>query len=197
MQISDPRNHVSRLGYHRRLRAPPEPDNGLHAGHVRPSHPSGLDPPFPCHGPSMDICRKTQDHATIRRHASKLGAWSRYSTKSCDQVPDRFNGRRRNVKQSDRGTIGDQHPTVILWRKQFAKLGPTSLVEVQKGRGRRLSIDPEEFQGIIQATFHTNAKLATHWSWRTMASCYGVSPATVQRKSEAHGTRPHSKSKLP
>jgi transposase len=87
--------------------------------------------------------------------------------------------------------LGISRPTVILWRERFARGGPSSLTEVEKGRGRRPSIQPQEVQQIIDATLHTKPKGATHWSCRTMARNFGVSAATVQRIWDAHGLQPH------
>ena len=87
--------------------------------------------------------------------------------------------------------LGISRPTVILWRRRFATLGPPGLTEIQKGRGRRPSIVPERVEKIVHATLHTKPKGATHWSCRTMARHCGVSPATVQRIWDAHGLQPH------
>ena len=82
-------------------------------------------------------------------------------------------------------------PTVILWRQRFAKGGPLSLTEVEKGRGRPSRISPKEVEKIIHTTLHTKPKGATQWSCRTMATHAGISPATVQRIWDAHGLQPH------
>ena len=82
-------------------------------------------------------------------------------------------------------------PTILLWRQRFAKLGPSGLTEIQKGRGRPPRIGPEKVESIVHMTLHTSPKGATHWSCRIMARHCGLSPATVQRIWDAHGLQPH------
>lgn len=82
-------------------------------------------------------------------------------------------------------------PTVLLWRKRFARGGlPTLWVEAP-GRGCKRRIQDEQVQAIVEATLHTKPAHATHWSVRTMAQAQGVSKSTVQRIWEAHGLQPH------
>jgi hypothetical protein len=76
--------------------------------------------------------------------------------------------------------LGVSRPTVILWRERFVRGGPSSMTAIEKGRGRKPSIPPDEVQRIIDATLHSKPKGATHWSCRTMAEHYGASAATVQ-----------------
>jgi len=87
--------------------------------------------------------------------------------------------------------LGISRPTVILWRERFLRGGPSSLVEIEKGRGRKPSIPPGKVQRIVDATLHSKPKGATHWSCRTMAKHCGASAATVQRIWDAHGLQPH------
>ena len=82
-------------------------------------------------------------------------------------------------------------PTILLWRQRFAKLGPSGLTEIQKGRGRPPRIGPEKVESIVDMTLHTSPKGATHWSCRIMARHCGLNPATVQRIWDAHGLQPH------
>jgi transposase len=82
-------------------------------------------------------------------------------------------------------------PTVILWRKRFARGGPEALAEEAPGRGRKKSIDADKVAAVVEATLHTTPPQATHWTVRTMAQAQGISPASVQRIWEAHGLQPH------
>ena len=54
--------------------------------------------------------------------------------------------------------------------RRFLRGGPSSLTEIEKGLGRKPSIPPGEVQRIVDATFRSKPKGATHWSCRTMAS---------------------------
>jgi transposase len=87
--------------------------------------------------------------------------------------------------------LGTSRPTVLLWRKRFARGGPAALTEIEAGRGRKRRISAKKVKDIVDATLHTKPKAATHWSCRTMAATQGVSPATVQRIWDAHGLQPH------
>jgi transposase len=87
--------------------------------------------------------------------------------------------------------LGISRPTVILWRERFVLAGPSGLTEIEKGRGRKPSIAPDQVKRIIDATLHRKPKGSTHWSCRTMAEHCGASPATVQRIWDAHGLQPH------
>lgn len=82
-------------------------------------------------------------------------------------------------------------PTVLLWRKRFAAVGPPGLTEIKEGRGRKPTISAKKIKEIVEATLHSKPKGATHWSCRTMARVQGVSPATIQRIWDAHGLQPH------
>ena len=81
--------------------------------------------------------------------------------------------------------------TVRSWRAQYAADGLAQFAIVQPGRGRKPSIPPEKVATIVEATLHTKPQGATHWSCRSMARAYGVSPATVQRSWSARGLKPH------
>src|SRR3979411_434281 len=51
-------------------------------------------------------------------------------------------------------TLGTTRSTVLLWRRRFAEQGPTGLVKIAAGRGRRPSIPPETVQRVIDLTLH-------------------------------------------
>jgi transposase len=82
-------------------------------------------------------------------------------------------------------------PTVLLWRQRFARGGCAALTQIEAGRGRKASIPATKVQQIVEATLKSRPKGATHWSCRTMAKAYHVSPATIQRIWDAHGLQPH------
>jgi transposase len=87
--------------------------------------------------------------------------------------------------------LGVSRPTVIMWRKRFAKGGPQALTEVKEGRGRKRTISAQKVKEIVIATTQTTPPGETHWSCRSMAKAQGVSPATVQRIWDSHGLAPH------
>jgi len=89
------------------------------------------------------------------------------------------------------GQLGVTRPTVLLWRKRFAEIGPVGLAEdAPHGRSSRRTKD-KVIKAIVEATLHTTPPDATHWSTRTMAAKFGVSNATVCRIWDAHGLQPH------
>jgi transposase len=81
--------------------------------------------------------------------------------------------------------------TVDAWRERFALEGLKAFAGVRAGRGRKPSIPPEKVAEIVNATLHEKPAGETHWSCRSMAKAYGVSPATVQRIWSARGLKPH------
>jgi transposase len=86
----------------------------------------------------------------------------------------------------------DVSPTTVkAWRERFAKDGLKDLGGVRPGRGRKASIGQEKISEIVHATLHETPPGETHWSCRSMARAYGVSPATVQRIWAARGLKPH------
>jgi len=87
--------------------------------------------------------------------------------------------------------VGVSRPTVILWRRRFAKGGPKALTKIGEGRGRKPSIPPEKIAEVIDLTLHHKPKGQTHWSTRTMARRARISPATVGRIWDAAGLQPH------
>ena len=82
-------------------------------------------------------------------------------------------------------------PTVLLWRRRFVQTGCAALTQIEAGRGRKASVPATQVKEIVEATLKTRPKGATHWSCRTMAKTYHVSPATIQRIWHAHGLQPH------
>ena len=87
--------------------------------------------------------------------------------------------------------VGVTAVTVRSWRDRFAAEGLKDLGVVREGRGRKPSIPAETVEAIVRATVHEKPRGQTHWSCRTMAEQFGVSPATVQRIWSARGLKPH------
>ncbi len=89
------------------------------------------------------------------------------------------------------GELGISATTVRSWRARFAEEGIAKLGKVREGRGPKPSIPTETVEAIVNATLHSKPKGHTHWSCRTMAAEFGVSPATVNRIWRARGLKPH------
>jgi transposase len=87
--------------------------------------------------------------------------------------------------------VGASRPTVLLWRKRFAKGGPSGLSEDAPHGPSAQRLAPQKVTAIVEATLHTTPHDATHWSTRTMAKAQGVSHASVARIWDAHGLKPH------
>jgi transposase len=87
--------------------------------------------------------------------------------------------------------LGISPTTVRSWRTRFAEKGVAELGRVREGRGPKPSIPAETVEAIVRATLHSRPKGHTHWSCRTMAKEFDVSPATVQRIWHARGLKPH------
>ena len=87
--------------------------------------------------------------------------------------------------------VGVSKPTVLAWRRDFARRGLAKLGQVAAGRGRKPSIPQATIDRIVELTLHGKPQGATHWSCRSMAARVGVSSATVQRVWDARGLKPH------
>jgi transposase len=87
--------------------------------------------------------------------------------------------------------VGVAPTTVRAWRTDFAERGLARFGTVRAGRGRKPTIPAQTVEAIVEATRNTTPKGQTHWSCRTMAAEFGVSPATVQRIWAARGLKPH------
>ncbi len=87
--------------------------------------------------------------------------------------------------------VGVSTSTVRSWRTRFACFGLEKFSQISEGRGRKPSIPKEKVEAIVEATLGSKPPGETHWSCRSMAKAYGVSPATVQRIWSARGLQPH------
>jgi transposase len=81
--------------------------------------------------------------------------------------------------------------TVRGWRKDFTERGLARFGMVRPGRGRKPTIPDEVVEAIVDKTRNSRPRGETHWSCRSMAREFGVSPATVQRIWSARGLKPH------
>ncbi|MDN5929986.1 MAG: IS630 family transposase [Pseudonocardia sp.] len=87
--------------------------------------------------------------------------------------------------------VGASPTTVRAWRKDFTERGLARFGMVRPGRGRKPSIPDETIEAIVDRTRNSKPRGETHWSCRSMAAEFGVSPATVQRIWSARGLKPH------
>lgn len=88
--------------------------------------------------------------------------------------------------------LGVSRPTINVWRRRFATEGADALADIKRPTRRPdKGLAPTTVDAIVKATLHEKPKGATHWSCRTMAKAFGVSPASVQRIWSAHGLKPH------
>ncbi len=87
--------------------------------------------------------------------------------------------------------IGVSPTSVRAWRADFAERGLARFGVVRPGRGRKPTVPAETIDAIVETTRNSRPAGETHWSCRSMARKFGVSPATVQRIWSAHGLKPH------
>lgn len=87
--------------------------------------------------------------------------------------------------------VGVTPVTVRSWRARFSEEGLAKLGQVRRGRGPKPSIPTGTIEAIVEATQHSTPKGHTHWSTRTMAAEFGVSPSTVHAIWRARGLKPH------
>jgi transposase len=81
--------------------------------------------------------------------------------------------------------------SVRAWRRRFEDEGLAKLGAVREGRGPKPSIPAQKIEAIVKATTETTPKGQTHWSCRTLAKEFDVSPATVHRIWKARRLKPH------
>ena len=82
-------------------------------------------------------------------------------------------------------------PTVLLWRKAFAKAGPPGL-EHERMRGKSAQALKEQMiNKILDTTLETTPPDATHWSTRTLGRHLRVSHMSVARVWDHYALQPH------
>ena len=87
--------------------------------------------------------------------------------------------------------VGVSVVTVRSWRERFATEGVACVGRVAPGRGRRVSLQPDLGERIVEATCTTRPPGGeTHWSTRALAEVFGVSHETVRRVWRAYGLSP-------
>lgn len=87
--------------------------------------------------------------------------------------------------------VGVSVVTVRQWRERFGREGVACVGRVAPGRGRRVSLDPDLAERIVEATCTTRPPGGeTHWSTRALADEFGVSHETVRRVWRAYGLTP-------
>jgi len=87
--------------------------------------------------------------------------------------------------------LNTSRPTVLQWRKRFAKQGPPGLAEDAPHGPSPRRLAAEKVRAIVDTTLQTTPPAATHWSTRTLAKKMGVGHATIARIWDAHGLQPH------
>ena len=81
--------------------------------------------------------------------------------------------------------------TVRAWRERFSRDGVAGVGRVAPGRGRKVSLDADLAERIVEATCTTRPPGGgTHWSTRKLAQELGVSRETVRRVWHAYGLSP-------
>jgi transposase len=135
-----------------------------------------------------------QAERDLQVERAQLDTWAR----STSQTPARLQRRSRvvlaildgvplkRIAREQRVALA----TVKHWRKRYQEAG---LPALRKDPPRRVPdrLSNTKVQAIVEATVHSKAVGATHWSTRTMAKAQGVSPSAVLRVWHAHGLKPH------
>jgi transposase/transposase-like protein len=88
--------------------------------------------------------------------------------------------------------LGVSRPTINLWRERFEAGGPDALAEIKRPTTRPdIALPTATVDAVVHTTLHSKPKGATHWSCRSMAKAFGISPASVQRIWSSQGLKPH------
>jgi transposase len=87
--------------------------------------------------------------------------------------------------------LGIQANTCALWRHRFHHLRLHGLERDAPRAGGPPQISDSTIRAIVHDTLHTKPPNATHWSTRTMAAKFGVSPNTIHQIWRARRLQPH------
>ncbi|EQD39446.1 feruloyl esterase, partial [mine drainage metagenome] len=87
--------------------------------------------------------------------------------------------------------LGIQANTCALWRHRFHHLRLSGLEQDAPRAGGPLQIPDSTIRSIVHDTLHPKPYNATHWSTRTMAAKYGLSPNTIHQIRRARRLQPH------
>jgi transposase len=136
-----------------------------------------------------------QPLSITRRDREKLERWTQALT-----TPTSIAQRARIVLMAAKGIsniqiardLGVSRPTINLWRDRFEREGADALADVKRPTLRPdMALPAATVDAVVEATLHRKPKGATHWSCRSMAKTFGISPASVGRIWNAHGLKPH------
>jgi transposase len=95
------------------------------------------------------------------------------------------------LNQDIANALSVSRPTVQLWRERFLALRLTGLEKDAPRPGRKPKVSARKIRMVVEATLHSPAPNATHWSTRSMAKAQGLSQATVYRIWKQHSLKPH------
>jgi transposase len=87
--------------------------------------------------------------------------------------------------------LGTQRNTCALWRNRFPRLRLAGIEQDAPRPGGPLRLPDATIRAIVHDTLHTKPPNATHWSTRSMAKKYEVSPNTVHQIWTARRLQPH------
>ena len=87
--------------------------------------------------------------------------------------------------------LGTQRNTCALWRNRFHRLRLAGIEQDAPRPGGPLRLPDATIRAIVHDTLHSKPPNATHWSTRSMAEKYGVSPNTVHQIWSARRIQPH------
>ena len=87
--------------------------------------------------------------------------------------------------------LDTQRNTCALWRNRFHRLRLAGIEQDAPRPGGPLRLPDATLRAIVHDTLHTKPPDATHWSTRSMAEKYGVSPNTVHQIWRARRIQPH------
>lgn len=88
------------------------------------------------------------------------------------------------------GEVGLSFRICLKWRKRFLAMGLEGLLD-KAGRGRPLSISPEERVSVVALACTTPPDGSTRWSVRKLAEATGHSKSAVQKILAAGAIKPH------
>ena len=86
--------------------------------------------------------------------------------------------------------LGCHSVTVSKWRWRFASERLDGLRDAPRPGAKR-TITDEKVAAIVRETLEETPPNATHWTTRTMAARYGISPTSVSTIWRAFGLKPH------
>jgi transposase len=87
--------------------------------------------------------------------------------------------------------LGTQRNTCVLWRNRFHRLRLAGIEQDVPRPGGPLRLPDVTIRAIVHDTLHTKPPNATHWSTRSTAEKFGVSPNTVHQIWTERRIQPH------